>query len=81
MNQARSIRYYELGPDNPPYADKFYDFCGAEVPEASSCTTNWNGCNLSTPKIEKFSEDFENGCVIYVSNWWSMSYDSEKRRG
>ncbi|RXI04224.1 hypothetical protein DVH24_038498 [Malus domestica] len=42
MNQARSIRYYELGPDNPPYAAKFYDFCGAEDLEVSSCTTSFH---------------------------------------
>ncbi|RXH93267.1 hypothetical protein DVH24_013843, partial [Malus domestica] len=34
--------YYELGPDNPSYAAKFYDFCGAEDPEASSCTTSFH---------------------------------------
>ncbi|KAB2621016.1 hypothetical protein D8674_041622 [Pyrus ussuriensis x Pyrus communis] len=34
--------YHELGPDNPPYAAKFYDFCGAEDPEASSCTTSFH---------------------------------------
>ncbi|XP_020093786.1 uncharacterized protein LOC109713910 [Ananas comosus] len=27
-------RYYELGPDDPPYAAKFYDCCGAEDPDA-----------------------------------------------
>ncbi|KEH30677.1 hypothetical protein MtrunA17_Chr4g0039991 [Medicago truncatula] len=32
-------RYYELGPDDPPYAAKFYDCCGAEDPEATGCTT------------------------------------------
>ncbi|KAJ7548594.1 hypothetical protein O6H91_07G018600 [Diphasiastrum complanatum] len=31
-------RYYELGPDDPPYAAKFYDCCGAEDPHASGCT-------------------------------------------
>ncbi|KAM1369859.1 hypothetical protein ACFX15_039670 [Malus domestica] len=36
------LRYYELGPDNPSYAAKFYDFCGAEDPEASSCTTSFH---------------------------------------
>ncbi|KAK9994107.1 hypothetical protein SO802_023810 [Lithocarpus litseifolius] len=33
------LRYYELGPNDPPYAAKFYDCCGAEDPEASGCTT------------------------------------------
>ena len=33
-------RYYELGPNDPPYAAKFYDCCGAEDPEASGCTTS-----------------------------------------
>ncbi|KAK3447478.1 uncharacterized protein LOC104450561 [Eucalyptus grandis] len=33
-------RYYELGPDDPPYAAKFYDCCGAEDPEAPGCTTS-----------------------------------------
>lgn len=36
------IRYYELGPDDPPYAAKFYDCCGAEDPEASGCTTSFH---------------------------------------
>ncbi|KAK1285938.1 hypothetical protein QJS10_CPB20g01262 [Acorus calamus] len=33
-------RYYELGPDDPPYAAKFYDCCGAEDPDAPGCTTD-----------------------------------------
>ncbi|PON77567.1 F-box only protein [Parasponia andersonii] len=33
-------RYYELGPEDPPYAAKFYDCCGAEDPEAPGCTTS-----------------------------------------
>ncbi|KAH7571510.1 hypothetical protein JRO89_XS04G0065600 [Xanthoceras sorbifolium] len=33
------VQYYELGPDDPPYAAKFYDCCGAEDPEAPGCTT------------------------------------------
>ncbi|KAL5724875.1 hypothetical protein ACHQM5_008084 [Ranunculus cassubicifolius] len=32
-------RYYELGPDDPPYAAQFFDCCGAEDPQASGCTT------------------------------------------
>lgn len=36
------LRYYELGPDDPPYAAKFYDCCGAENPEASGCTTGFH---------------------------------------
>ncbi|KAM1270247.1 hypothetical protein ACFX2I_002337 [Malus domestica] len=35
-------RYYELGPNDPPYAAKFYDCCGAEDPEASGCTTSFH---------------------------------------
>ncbi|XP_028789094.1 uncharacterized protein LOC114745119 [Neltuma alba] len=35
-------RYYELGPNDPPYAAKFYDCCGAEDPEASGCTANFH---------------------------------------
>ncbi|KAI3735510.1 hypothetical protein L6452_15010 [Arctium lappa] len=35
-------RYYELGPDDPPYAAKFYDCCGAEEPNASGCTTSFH---------------------------------------
>jgi hypothetical protein len=31
-----------LGPNDPPYAAKFYDCCGAEDPEASGCTTNFH---------------------------------------
>ncbi|KAF9670426.1 hypothetical protein SADUNF_Sadunf13G0067700 [Salix dunnii] len=34
--------YYELGPEDPPYAAKFYDCCGAEDPEASGCTTSFH---------------------------------------
>ncbi|KAL9237682.1 hypothetical protein vseg_012202 [Gypsophila vaccaria] len=30
-------RYYELGPDDPPYDAKFYDCCGAEDPNAPGC--------------------------------------------
>ncbi|KAJ4829520.1 hypothetical protein Tsubulata_012000 [Turnera subulata] len=37
-----NLRYYELGPDDPPYAAKFYDCCGAEDPEASGCTTSYH---------------------------------------
>ncbi|KAI3471314.1 hypothetical protein Pfo_027977 [Paulownia fortunei] len=33
-------RYYELGPDDPPYAAKFYDCCGAEDVGAPGCTTS-----------------------------------------
>ncbi|CAH1436729.1 unnamed protein product [Lactuca virosa] len=35
-------RYYELGPNDPPYAAKFYDCCGAEEPNASGCTTSFH---------------------------------------
>ncbi|XP_057774079.1 uncharacterized protein LOC130993268 [Salvia miltiorrhiza] len=35
-------RYYELGPDDPPYAAKFYDCCGAEDPDAPGCTTGFH---------------------------------------
>lgn len=35
-------RYYELGPDDPPYAAKFYDCCGAEDPDAVGCTTDFH---------------------------------------
>ncbi|CAD5174608.1 unnamed protein product [Musa acuminata subsp. malaccensis] len=35
-------RYYELRPDDPPYAAKFYDCCGAEDPEALGCTTDFH---------------------------------------
>ncbi|KAL0536356.1 hypothetical protein IC582_025303 [Cucumis melo] len=35
-------RYYELGPNDPPYAAKFYDCCGAEDVEASGCTTSFH---------------------------------------
>ncbi|KAL0317850.1 UNVERIFIED_CONTAM: hypothetical protein Sangu_2199300 [Sesamum angustifolium] len=35
-------RYYELGPDDPPYAAKFYDCCGAEDVEAPGCTTSFH---------------------------------------
>ena len=32
------LRYYELGPDDPPYDAKFYDCCGAEDPGAPGCS-------------------------------------------
>ncbi|CAH9110931.1 unnamed protein product [Cuscuta europaea] len=35
-------RYYELGPDDPPYAAKFYDCCGAENPEATGCKVDFH---------------------------------------
>ncbi|XP_027159174.1 uncharacterized protein LOC113760696 [Coffea eugenioides] len=35
-------RYYELGADDPPYAAKFYDCCGAEDPQASGCVTSFH---------------------------------------
>ncbi|KAF5442569.1 hypothetical protein F2P56_035213 [Juglans regia] len=35
-------RYYELGPNDRPYAAKFFDCCGAEDPEASGCTTSFH---------------------------------------
>ncbi|KAH9771353.1 Integrase catalytic domain-containing protein [Citrus sinensis] len=37
-----TIKYYELGPDDPPYAAKFYDCCGAEDADASGCTTGFH---------------------------------------
>ncbi|PNY17746.1 hypothetical protein L195_g014497 [Trifolium pratense] len=40
--KKRREMYYELGPDDPPYAAKFYDCCGAEDPEASGCTSNFH---------------------------------------
>ncbi|CAE5962895.1 unnamed protein product [Arabidopsis arenosa] len=33
-------RYYELKPEDPPYAAKFYDCCGAEDPNAPGCVTS-----------------------------------------
>lgn len=36
------FRYYELGPDDPPYAAKFYDCCGAEDPDTTGCTTAYH---------------------------------------
>ncbi|KAL1202544.1 hypothetical protein V5N11_008190 [Cardamine amara subsp. amara] len=33
-------RYYELKPEDPPYAAKFYDCCGAEDPNAPGCITS-----------------------------------------
>ncbi|XVF06848.1 hypothetical protein REPUB_Repub06bG0086500 [Reevesia pubescens] len=35
-------RYYELRADDPPYAAKFYDCCGAEDLEALGCTTSFH---------------------------------------
>ncbi|KAG0627528.1 hypothetical protein M758_2G208600 [Ceratodon purpureus] len=35
-------RYYELGPDDPPYAAKFWDCCGSEDPEAEGCKTSFH---------------------------------------
>ena len=34
------FRYYELGPDDPPYAAKFWDCCGSEDPQAEGCKTS-----------------------------------------
>jgi len=50
-------RYYELGPEDPPYAAKFYDCCGAEDPEASGCTTSFHvsyddWCNVSLHHLD-----------------------------
>jgi len=36
------IRYYELGPDDPPYAAKFWDCCGSEDPGAKGCKTSFH---------------------------------------
>lgn len=36
------IRYYDLGPDDPPYAAKFWDCCGSEDPEAEGCKTSFH---------------------------------------
>ncbi|OMO96599.1 hypothetical protein COLO4_15187 [Corchorus olitorius] len=38
----RMFWYYELKPDDPPYAAKFYDCCGAEDPEALGCTSSFH---------------------------------------
>ena len=35
-------RYYELKPDDPPYAAKFYDCCGAEDPVIPGCCTSFH---------------------------------------
>lgn len=40
--KKKICRYYELGPNDPPYAAKFYDCCGAEDPEALGCTTDFH---------------------------------------
>nr|VDD63534.1 unnamed protein product [Brassica oleracea] len=37
---CKSALYYELGPEDPPYAAKFYDCCGAEDPNAPGCVTS-----------------------------------------
>ncbi|KAH9771354.1 Integrase catalytic domain-containing protein [Citrus sinensis] len=42
LEKAETRRYYELGPDDPPYAAKFYDCCGAEDADASGCTTGFH---------------------------------------
>ncbi|XP_017237703.1 uncharacterized protein LOC108210799 isoform X1 [Daucus carota subsp. sativus] len=54
-------RYYELGPDDPPYAAKFYDCCGAEDPEALGCTTSFHISNIlaAGKKIFTFFKFFE----------------------
>ncbi|KAK9191214.1 hypothetical protein WN943_019825 [Citrus x changshan-huyou] len=48
--------YYELGPDDPPYAAKFYDCCGAEDADASGCTTGFH-CKSSLAQLKWWSED------------------------
>ncbi|XP_075495885.1 uncharacterized protein LOC142533124 [Primulina tabacum] len=35
-------RYYELRPNDPPYAAKFYDCCGAENKDAPGCTASFH---------------------------------------
>ncbi|XP_078438430.1 F-box only protein [Wolffia australiana] len=35
-------RYYELGPDDPPYDAKFYDCCGAEDPSEPGCAVDFH---------------------------------------
>ncbi|XP_024376328.1 uncharacterized protein [Physcomitrium patens] len=35
-------RYYELGPDDPPYAAKFWDCCGSEDPASAGCKTSFH---------------------------------------
>lgn len=40
MFSIHKWRYYELGPEDPPYAAKFYDCCGAEDPNALGCVTS-----------------------------------------
>ncbi|KAK6926193.1 hypothetical protein RJ641_007912 [Dillenia turbinata] len=42
LHLLKAKKYYELGPDDPPYAAKFYDCCGAEDPEAAGCTTSFH---------------------------------------
>ncbi|KAG5559060.1 hypothetical protein RHGRI_008844 [Rhododendron griersonianum] len=39
---TRFLMYYELKPEDPPYAAKFYDCCGAEDPNASGCSTSFH---------------------------------------
>ena len=41
-NWPRFSRYYELGPDDPPYDAKFYDCCGAEDPNAEGCAVDFH---------------------------------------
>ncbi|KAG7010973.1 hypothetical protein SDJN02_27771, partial [Cucurbita argyrosperma subsp. argyrosperma] len=53
-------RYYELGPNDPPYAAKFYDCCGAEDAEASGCTTSFH-TSCETLYIESFYDEQVNG--------------------
>ncbi|KAE9464633.1 hypothetical protein C3L33_03479, partial [Rhododendron williamsianum] len=40
--ESEIYRYYELKPEDPPYAAKFYDCCGAEDPNASGCSTSFH---------------------------------------
>ncbi|KAL9268805.1 hypothetical protein AKJ16_DCAP17162 [Drosera capensis] len=42
VEQKMQPMYCELGPDNPPYAAKFFDCCGAEDPDAPGCTTSFH---------------------------------------
>ncbi|KAL9379517.1 hypothetical protein Peur_027999 [Populus x canadensis] len=53
-------RYYELGPEDPPYAAKFYDCCGAEDPEASGCTTST--VVVAWSSFQKYSSDRKPYC-------------------
>jgi hypothetical protein len=69
-------RYYELGPNDPPYAAKFYDCCGAEDPKAQGCRTSYHVSYDDTWNVLMTTHKME-PCGIMRQAWltWSQLYN------